>query len=395
MSTTIGTGISTKLDSFQAGKEAALNAYRELGRLEPSIIITFISTIFDQQETIRGIRSIIKDAPLVGCSSIGGISAYGSHRNSVSVFIISSNSLRFSCGAWPDLAKNSRIAGHKAARIASENINNSKQACIMFSDGLSGSGADTLRGAQEVLGTSFPIIGGGTCNEERFQKTYQYFDNDIHTDSVSILLISGNITVGVGKASGWQPIGKPHKVTKANSNIIKEIDKKPAVEIYEDYFEKSFEELTKEGIAKLGINYPLGIHRITKTKEYLTRVPLRVQENGELILNGDMQEGEYISLMIGDKDMILESAKEASLEAVSNIKNPRIKFAVIFSDISRFLLLRKDAGKEIEIVKEAIGKNTPILGCYTCGEYAPSNADEFKGQFCFNNQAISVAVFSE
>lgn len=99
--------------------------------------------------------------------------------------------------------------------------------------------------------------------------------------------------------------------------------------------------------------------------------------------------------MIGDKEMVLDSAKNASLEAVNNIKNAKIKFAAVFSGISRLLLLRNDANKEIDIVKEKIGKNVPILGCYTLGEYAPFNIDESKGQCYFNNQGISVALFSE
>ncbi|PIW67297.1 MAG: hypothetical protein COW10_06400 [Candidatus Omnitrophica bacterium CG12_big_fil_rev_8_21_14_0_65_42_8] len=67
----------------------------------------------------------------------------------------------------------------------------------------------------------------------------------------------------------------------------------------------------------------------------------------------------------------------------------------MFSDISRLLLLRKDAHKEIDIVKEHIGRDTPILGCYTFGEYTSFNVNESKSQCRFNNQSISIALFSE
>ncbi len=395
MTTSIGTGISTKLDSFAAGKEAALSAYYQIGKKDPSIIITFISTIFDQEVVIKSIRSIIRDAPLIGCSSMGSISTYGSHRDSVAVFIISSNSIEFSCGIGREINRSSRLAGHKASKQASASTHSPKQIYMMLSDSLSGNSADILRGAQEVLGTSFPIIGGGACNKSCIEKTYQYINSEIYTNSVVGLLLSGDIKLGMGQSSGWQPIGKPHKVTKAKSNIIKEIDKKIAVEIYEEYFEKTFEELKNEGICKLGINYPIGVHWISKDKEYLTRVPLTIEENGSLVLNADIQEEKDISLMMGDKDLVLESAKEAALRAINNIKSAKIKFAIIFSDISRLLLLRKDAHKEIDIVKDIIGKNIPILGCYTLGEYAPFNAEESKGQCHFNNQSISIALFSE
>ena len=58
-------------------------------------------------------------------------------------------------------------------------------------------------------------------------------------------------------------------------------------------------------------------------------------------------------------------------------------------------LVFSNGKSQLDIVKETIGKNIPILGCYTFGEYAPSNADESKGQSYFNNHTVSVALFSE
>ena len=397
MSTVIGTGISVKLDSLMAGKEAALNAYHQIGRSEPGIIIAFISAIFDQEAAIKGIHSVIRDTPLIGCSSIGSISTYGSNKDSVAVFIISSDSMRFSCGTGDKVSKNPRLAGSKAAMktLNSSHKFKPKQAYMIFSESMLVNGTNILRGSQEVLGTSLPIIGGGACNKSCLQKTYQYIDTEIETDSVAGLLISGDIRLGIGVANGWQPIGRPHRVTRAKSNIIREIDRKIAAGIYEEYFERPFEELKNEGICKLGINYPLGINQADKNKEYLTRVPLAIDGNGCLVLNGDIQEGEEVSLMIGDKEMVLESAKKAAIEAINDIKGAKIKFAVIFSDIARLLLLRNDAYKEIEVIKESIGRNTPIIGCYTFGEYAPFNINGSTGQYHFNNHSISIILFSE
>ena len=395
MATLIGTGISTRLDSFTAGKEAALSAYHQIGRNDPGIAIVFISTIFDQELVLQGIRSIIKDPKLIGCSSAGSISTYGPKRDSVAVFIISSDSIEFTCGIGREINKNSRLAGHKASKQASDSAHKPKQAYVLFSDSFSGNSTNILRGAQETLGTSFPIIGGGSCDTECTKKTYQYIGSEIKTDSVAGVLFSGDIKLGMGQSSGWQPIGKPHKITKARFNIIKEIDKKIAVELYQEYFEKPFEELQKERICKLGISYPIGLRWPGDSKKYLTRVPLMTEDAGSLVMNGDVQEGQDINLMMGDKEAVLESAKEAASEAIGNIKGYKIKFAVIFSDIARLLLLRKDAHKEIDLIKEIIGKNTPILGCYTFGEYAPFDISESKGQSHFNNQGISIALFSE
>jgi len=396
MATIVGSGISTKLDSFTAGREAAQNAYSQLKRRKPDIIITFISTIFNQKEAIKGIRSVIKESPLIGCSSAGSITITGAFRGSISIFTINSDSISFSLGAARHISRNARLAGHQASKEAfSKSIKDkTTKVFIMFSDSLSGNGADILRGAQEVLGTSFPIIGGAAADELGFQKTYQYLNNNIYTDSIVGLLISGNINIGIGKAHGWQPVGRPHKITRARSNIIREIDRKAAVEIYEEYFEKSFEELKEVGIGKLGVSYPLGI-RIKEKNEYLIRTPLKVEENGSLVLNAEIPEGENVTLMMGDRNLALKAAESACMEAARDIQSPNIKFITVFSNIGRYKLLRKDSQKEIEIIKEIFGKNIPILGFYTYGEYASLDTYEYKGWSNFHNQTFSIAVFSE
>ncbi|MFC1666907.1 FIST signal transduction protein [Candidatus Omnitrophota bacterium] len=393
MSTKIGLGVSTKLDPFVAGREATKDASYQLSELNPAIVIVFISTIFEQQQVIRGIRSIIKETPLIGCSAAGSLTSLGASKDSVAVCIIGSDSIRFSCGAGYRINKNPRLAGSDAARQSSTLKNTRRQLYIMFSDGLSVNSAEVLRGAQEVLGTSFPIIGGVATDNLRFHKTYQYLGN-VYTDAAVGLLMSGDIDIGIGNAHGWRPIGKPHKITKATSNTVREIDKKIAVELYEDYLNTAFDELKLEGIAKLGSSYPLGMS-LKEKKEYLIRAPIKVEDNGSLILSAEVPEQQEISLMIGDKTLVLEATKKACVEAVKNIKSGKIKFAIVFSDIGRLQVLRKNLESEVEIIKSVLGNDVPFFGCYTYGQYGPIDMQGAKGQSYFHNQAISIAIFSE
>lgn len=386
MATMLGVGISAKLDSFAAGKEAAQIAYYRIGKRNANIAIAFISTIFDQELAINGIRSVIRGVPLIGCSSAGSIANSGISRGSISVSLIRSEIINFSLGIAKGVSRNPRSAGHEVAKQALSKSIRSKttKSLMIFSDSLSGNSADILRGAQEMMGTSFPIIGGGAADELCFQKTYQYINNSIYTNSVAGLLFSGDINIGVGNAHGWQPVGKPHRITRSSSNILKEIDRRPAIEIYEEYLGKSFEELKELGIGKLGVNYPFGI-RLKEKNEYLVRSPLKAEDNGSLVLNAELPEGEDINLMIGDKNMALEATRKACMEAMGNIQNRNIRFIACFSNIGRYQLLRENSVKETEIIKEIFGENIPILGFYSYGEYASD----------FQNQAISIAVFSE
>jgi hypothetical protein len=396
MVTLIGSGVSTRLDSFAAGKEAAETAYYHIGTHKPDLILTFISTIFGQQEAIEGIRSVITEGSLIGCSSAGSISQDGLLRASIAVFTIYSDYLSFSLGLGKRVSVNSRFAGHEAAKDAFSNSikDKTKQAFLMFSDGLKGNGADILRGAQEILGTRFPIIGGAAADELCFQKTYQYLNNNIYTDCAVGLLISGNINIGIGRAHGWLPIGKPHEVTKAKGNIIREIDKKPASKIYEEYFDKKYHELKDRRIGNLGTGYPLGI-KFKEKNEYLIRIPIKIEEDGSLVLSADVPEGEYINLMIGDKNATLKATETACTKASEHMLSHDIKFITVFSNIARYKLLRKDSQKEMAIIKQTFGDNVPILGFYTYGEYASFETHEYKAWSNFQNQTISIAIFAE
>ncbi len=399
MATLIGIGISTKLDSFIAGREAAVDASSKLGTKKPDLLIVFISTIFDQREVIKGVRSIsITEitTPLIGCSTAASISNLGSFRHAVTVNAISSDSIKFSTGLGKWVSKNPRSAGNKAARQASQSKDIKREAYIMFSDSMSKNTSDLLRGTQEILGTTFPVIGGIATDNLQFKNTYQYLNEDIYTNSVVGLLIGGNLNVSIGKAHGWKPIGRPHKITKATSNIVKEIDRKKAVGLYEKYLGKSSLELKRGGIARLGSSYPLGV-QLNEKGEYLTRSPLSVSDNGSLSLAAEIPEQKEITLMFSDKNLILDATRKACTEALENTRKSLVKFAVIFSDIGRLLLLRKDFQSEIEIIKDALGLEIPFFGCYTCGEYAPFDmgVEEHVRHCYYHNQAITVAIFSE
>jgi len=396
MNIKIGIGVSLKLDSFAAGKEAARSALYNLGKYDADIFIAFISPIFNQKEAIKGIYSIGSKTPLIGCSTLCSITDIGSFRNAVTVCAISSKDIRFSLGIGNNISRNSRLAGSEAAKQSIKLKNTTRQIYIMFPDCLSGNMADVLRGTQETLGTSFPIIGGPATDNVEFQKTYQYLNNNIFTDSVVGLLISGNMNVGMGSAHSWQPIGRPHQITKARSNIIKEIDRKKAIDLYREYLGKTLDEIKAEGIAKLGVCYPLGMQMGAK-KGYIIRAPFKMEDNGSLMLGAELPEHTDINLMMGDRNLTSEATKMACREALKTTKKPKIKFAIVFSDIGRFQLLRKDLQNEVKIIKDLLGEDVRFFGCYTCGAYAPIGlqAQEYIGQSHFQNQIISVTVISE
>ncbi len=394
MSTAIGIGVSNKLDSFLAGKEAAFSSFRQLSG-NCNLFLVFSSTIFDQKEMLRGIKSVSQNSPIIGCSSPAQISTQGLTKDSVTVVTFRSDTIKFTMGVGERISQNPRAAGQKAAREALKSGPAQRQLFIIFPDGLTGNISEVIRGAQEVLGTSFPIVGGSAGDELRFQNSFQYFNNSLYQDSVPGILIGGDIKFAITVKHSWFPIGKPHKVTKSKQNIIKELDHRPAIEIYGDYFEKTLDEFGNGELARISVLYPLGV-TLKSEDRYLIRAPIKVGEYGALVLPGDVTEGAEVQLMIGDKSIVLESAKEAAQDALKKIKSPfNIRLVLIFSSAARLKLLGRDAKQEIDIIRNVLGNNLPIIGFYTYGEEVPLLAEAYKGQSLFQSHTIMVVTIGE
>jgi hypothetical protein len=94
--------------------------------------------------------------------------------------------------------------------------------------------------------------------------------------------------------------------------------------------------------------------------------------------------------MIGTKESCLAATSQALEEAKKGLSGQPSNFIFIFDSISRYILLGRQANKELEIIKEGLEKDVPIMGIYTYGEQAPLRATSYQGQTYFHNQTIAI-----
>lgn len=367
-----GVGLSTNKDSRSAGFEAAKIAVGELGGQKPNFVIAFSSVSFDQKDLVRGIREASEGAPLVGCSDAGEIINGGPHEKSVVVMAIYSDTITFTSGLGNDVKTDAREAGRNAAKAVKTKAPDPLRAFVMFPDVLTGNGAEAVRGVLDVLGPHFPVVGGAPGDDFLFEKTYEYQDDTVATGAVGAFGLSGTFSMGIGVRHGWIPIGVPMKVTKSEGAVVHELDGKPAISIYEDYFGQKADELKKEPLARMAITYPLGI-KVPDMEEYLIRDPITVDEKGSITCAAEIPQGSEIRLMIGSKEKAVEAAQEAARKLMADFERvqSRPKLMLMFNCIAREKLFGQKAKDEIEAVMAIVGRDVPLLGFYTYGEQAP------------------------
>jgi hypothetical protein len=206
------------------------------------------------------------------------------------------------------------------------------------------------------------------------------------------------LTFGLGVKHGWKPLGKPHQVTAARANIVKSIDGEPAAKIYEDYLACDMARLKKD-LSRLSVSYPIGVF-IPGEEEYLLRNIIKIEEDGSLLCQGNVPNESLIRLMISTKETCLDATRQAVEEAQQTLANPIIKFsrektsklALAFISVKRLGLLRRDAKKECEIIRNVLEPSTQLIGIYTYGEMAPLKTSSYKGQIYFHNQTVSILI---
>ncbi len=393
-----GVGLSKNSDSYQAGYEAAKTALDRAGVAEPDFMIAFASASFDQPEVVRGIRGAGGKALFVGCTDAGEITNEGPTQKAVAVMAIAAPEVSFYTGLGRGIKNGAREAGAAVAREVKTKADKPLRAFIMFPDVLTGNGADIVRGVLDVLGPHFPVVGGAAGDDFLFEKTYQYRDDEVASGAVAGVGLAGTFTIGIGVRHGWLPIGLPMKVTKAAGAVLHELDGKPAIHIYEDYFGQKADELRKEALARLAITYPLGLKIPEYAEEYLIRDPITVDEKGSITCAAEIPEGSEVRLMIGSKEKAVEAAQDAARHLMKEfeIDHTRPKFALMFNCIAREKLFGQKANDEIQAVMKIIGPDVPLLGFYTYGEQAPLGGETRDIAKCdprfYNETAVLFAV---
>jgi len=399
----VGLGLSTEKDPVLAVKEAAKIAAINLHGAKVDLAIVFTSFNHAYPVLLKTLSILINRIPIIGSTGAAIMSNEGIFKNAVAVMF-----LGFPKGTYFNIAcakdikeKTSLEAGRElGVKLMAGFQNTHRVFSVTFCDGLIEEGSGLISGLQERLGRSFPLIGASASDNLRFLKTYVYFNQEMLNDAIAGILFAGKVSFGLGLKHGWKPLGKPRTVTRAEGNVVYEINNQPAAKIYQEYLGRGFTELQKE-IKRISVLYPLGMF-LPGEQEYLLRNARLIGNDGSLHMQGNVEEGSTVRLMIGTKESCLAATHQALEEAKKNLvaqrrellKEPDINFLLVFDSVSRYMLLKRDADRELEIIKSGLKKDTPILGLYTYGEQAPLLSINYQGQTHLHNQTVTMLAVS-
>ncbi|MBF0334464.1 MAG: FIST C-terminal domain-containing protein [Alphaproteobacteria bacterium] len=364
------------------------DALRPLGEMRPDLVLVFGSaTHFAASGFSEGLRQSFPESSVVGCSTAGEITRRGVDNGSCVVTAIrfagtpirvaeaGLSGIEGSFSAGEDLAR--RLEGPELAGV------------LVFGRGLGINGSALIDGMASVLGADMAISGGLAGDDGAFQRTLILTPSGVFDDRVvAIGFFGGRLRLGHGSFGGWEPFGPTRRVTRAEGNILFELDGEPALNIYKRYLGEYAKDLPASGLL-----FPFEMLDEGHARVGLIRTILGIDEAaGSLILAGAIDPSGYLRLMHASPDALVQGAEQAARTAAPGDRGDAPALAVLVSCVGRKLVMGDQVDEEIDAVVEHLGEAVTVAGFYSYGEICPTRG----GADCrLHNQTMTVTLLAE
>ncbi|MFT5387146.1 MAG: hypothetical protein ACI9F2_000070 [Lysobacterales bacterium] len=391
----IGIGFGHHLDTKRATQEAIESAVESSQSKTPKLALLITTVHYNPNTIIDTVKNLLPNTQIIGCSSAGIILPNSIKTRGIAILFLDIPEMSFGISAIENLkTQNLQNAGSELAQKSLQELKaQGRQVFLFFIDGHLENNSHFIKGVQNIFGNIFPVVGAGTSDDFHFNNTFQFYQNKVLRHAAVGLILGGQINVSIASRHGWRPLGKPRTITESYSNIIKKINDKPAVTLYEEYLGKESDDIRSKHLSKIALLYPLGLY-IEGSQEYLLRNAVDILSDGSIVCQGDVPQGSTVHVMIGNKESCAQAAFEAACEAKKDLLGKEAKLIIVIESMARLKLLGRQAFKEIQEIKTVFGKDTPIIGFYANGEICPfQTTDQFKKPL-LQNESITVLAIS-
>lgn len=358
-------------DPYMAGRDTAAEILAGLGA-SPDVILTFVSSRNAPERVLEGMWSRLSPKTrILGCSSYAEITAEDAVTGSVTAMGLSLGGVDHALFA---IDCPSPAASHEAGRaLGGRMLGFDPGLVIVLADGVTVNSPKLIRGMQDVLGATRPIVGGVSADRLELDRTFELLDREVLRGGVVALALRGPLDLATSSKAGFQPVGVERTCTRVeDERLILELDGVSALKLYEEMLGPD-----STSRPNIGAEFPLAIvhgpagdYMSSDDRSQVLRVVWRLdQERGGLLCGGDVHTGAKVRMTSAAKDDLVTAATLAIEEVKRKVPAPA--FALLFSCAGRKLVLGSRYHEEIRGAFGALGPEVPRIGFYTYGEIAP------------------------
>jgi hypothetical protein len=337
-------------------------------------------------ELIEELRDHFKGAPVIGCSTSGEIVGDEVVDDTLVATAVHFNHTPLRTAfATIDEAASSYAVGVELARQLDDP---SLRHVFVVSDGLHVNGSDLARGLASGVSEGVSITGGLSGDGSNFAETWVIDSEAAGPHRVAAVGLYGDhLRVGYGSMGGWEPFGPVRTITRAEGNVLYELDGRSALDLYKTYLGEHAAQLPASGLL-----FPIVVTK-EQGSEGVVRTVLSVNEQDKsMTFAGDIPQGGTAQLMKTNVDDLVDGATAAAEASLSGLGDLRPDLALLVSCVGRKLVMKQRIEEEVEAVRDVLGGDATFAGFYSYGELCPLRAG---GDCRLHNQTMTITTFAE
>jgi len=336
---------------------------------------------------------------LVGSSCLGCADQFGINsesENSVTLFLLDDKNGYYGVGS-ADLTADSRKSASQALEQAMQNAGKANEIpALIWCLQAPGNEEQVLAGFQDLVGTQVPIFGGSSADNDIIGDWLQFDGKILFNNGLVVLALYGSTPLTSYFSSGYSASSFLGTVTAAEGRTLQQIDGQPAALVYNNALVSDNKAPLLEGnILSLSAFSPMGriINHGNDLSLNLLSHPANLNADQSLSLFSEVEKGEQLWLMHGDKKQLIERAAEVVKIAKNKLMfqyNCKPAGALIVYCAGCMLAIKENLDEVQQGIKAELG-DIPFIVTFTFGE-----------QGCFidgsnrhGNLMISAVLFGE
>ena len=354
---------------------------------EQTLVVAFgASDLSAVAGALAELANVYPSSHRIGCSTAGEI--YGTTLSDGGLCVAVAKFARTriaAVSAQVSASEQSFSAGQEIARgLQADKL----RGVFVLSEGLRVNGSALVEGISSVLGEDVVVTGGLAADGDRFQETWTFANDAAHTHRVCAVGLYGDaVRIGHGSKGGWDRFGVERRVTRAEGNVLFELDGRPALSLYKEYLGER-----ASGLPATGLLFPLSLRSNDSDQESVVRTILAVDESNQSItFAGDVPQGSLATLMHANFDRLVNGASDAASMVSVPVTEGLSTLALAISCVGRRLVLGEGAEEEIEATLDVLPTNTRQVGFYSYGEISPHTS----GRCDLHNQTMTLTTITE
>jgi small ligand-binding sensory domain FIST len=255
-------------------------------------------------------------------------------------------------------------------------VDESSRALILLADPFSFP-ADEFVSRLNDRRKGFRVMGGMASAAQNAGQNKLVIDDDEYRTGAVGVIVSGDLTIRTVVSQGCRPIGRHQLVTKAERNIIRELGRRPALEVLQEIFDDL------EGPDQERVRRGLHLGRVINEYQdhfgpgdFLVRNVLGGEPSGAIAVNDNLRVGQTVQFHVRDAATADEDLRGLLANSASTPQDLSPDAALLFTCNGRGSRLFEMPNHDMATIHEILGP-VPTAGFFAMGEIGPIGSQNF------------------